>query len=174
MADELREFLKIVFGVTLIAILFGTLLAFVSIGVCPEYFSERGRVVIYYSSPTSLAILSGILDWWRYGFCCGVALAIVARLGRPEPVRARSVLSKTALLGCVGLIASVGLLWYLSRNPNNYDPQWDADPRYMAVLISYLVGHGFFVLLDIGLGTVIIVKRFRIGPKSRAGLLDSA
>src|SRR5438094_10668775 len=81
------EFLKIVGLGILAAVSYGIIHDQITARVCVEYFTIGHPPLIPSTSPTLLALASGVVATWPLGLPVGFSLASAARLGhRPKPL----------------------------------------------------------------------------------------
>ncbi len=163
------EFIKIVFGCIVAAILYGIVHDQFTARICVEYFTEFHPPVFATQSPTLLGIGWGIIATWWVGAILGVLLAIAARLGsrgkltvsQLAPLVARLLI---AMALCASLFGAIGYFWgTLPAQVLDYVPQ-EIRRRFLADLWAHNASYacGFFGGLI--LCAIVWIKRHRASP----------
>lgn len=105
------EFLKIVLLGVIASIVYGILHDQITTRVCLEYFTVFHVRVIHTNSPTTLALVWGVIATWWVGLILGVPVALFARIGRRPKLNARQLVLPIAVLmlvmGASSLVAGV-------------------------------------------------------------------
>lgn len=116
------------------AVVYGILQDQVTAHLCVEYFTIGHVDYLNLGNPTLIAFEWGIIATWWVGLILGIAVAIVARVGRRSALTARDLLLPTFVLmlgiGIVALIA--GIIGFIAARAGAVyliDPLYSEVPR---------------------------------------------
>lgn len=164
MNSELKRFLAIVFGATILACLLGVCLDLVTANVAVEYFSVHHPKILPTENPWVLALVWGVIASWWFGALMGVIVALV-NYRRKQPLDAIRILRWTAIT-CVVLwlimisivlaIMAISSTIPIERRPVSFE----SDRRLVAVAMA----HQYEYVLGAIAMLVIAVMTWRSKP----------
>jgi hypothetical protein len=110
------EFLKIVAGCIVAAVVYGVVHDQITARVYVEYFTVFHPPVFHTQSPTLLAFGWGVIASWWMGAFLGVLLAIACRAGSLPKISLSNLLRPIAILllvmgSCALMFGLIGFLW---------------------------------------------------------------
>lgn len=159
------ESLKIILLSIAAGIFYGIVHDQITARVCLEYFTVFHPKVIQSQSPTLLGLTWGVLATWWAGTFLGVLLAIAARAGSRETLRASDlVFPVTKLLMAMAMSAFVaGCIGYVLARKGLISPSaWLALPqsRYPVFMADWWAHLVSYVSAFVG-GLILCVMTFR-------------
>lgn len=156
MHSELRRFLTIVLGSTLLTCVLGICLDLVTANVAVEYFSVHHPKIIATDNPWALALVWGVAASWWFGAIAGAVVAAINHR-RKQPLEPSRILRWTAT-ACIALWSImvailVAVMVISSTIPIERRPAtFESDRRLVAVAMAHQYEYilGAIALLVIG------------------------
>jgi hypothetical protein len=165
MKGELRRFLTIVFGSTVLACLLGICLDLVTANVAVKYFSVHHPTILPTENPWALALLWGVVASWWFGAVAGVIVAII-NYRRRQPLEASRILKWTAIACVVLWMIMISILLAILAISSTIPIEqrrasFESDRRLVAVAMA----HQYEYVLGAIAMFVIAVMTWRLKPK---------
>jgi len=161
------EFLKIVLGCILAAVLYGVVHDEVTARICVEYFTVFHPPVFGTDSPMLLGLGWGVIATWWAGAIIGLMLAIAARSGPQHKMRARDLVEPVGyLLMAMALCAlTFGIAGYfIGVMPAELSHMIAADRqrRFLADFWAHSASYGCGLVGGLILCALIAIRRIRL------------
>jgi hypothetical protein len=168
MNGELRRFLTIVFGSTVLACLLGICLDLVTANLAVEYFTVHHPQVLSTENPWALALLWGVVASWWFGAVAGMIVASINHR-RQQPLEAIRILKWTAI-ACVALwMIMISILLTIMAISSTIPIEqrrasFESDRRLVAVAMA----HQYEYVLGTIAMLVIAVMTWRSKPQGKS------
>lgn len=160
------EFLKIVLGCILAAVLYGIVHDQVTARICVEYFTVFHPPVFATQSPTLLGLGWGVIATWWAGAIVGLLLAVSARIGARSKIAARELAAPVGyLLMAMALCAlTFGIAGYfIGMMPPEISHMLavDRQRRFVADWWAHSASYGCGLIGGLILCALIAMRRMR-------------
>lgn len=160
------EFLKIIAGCILAAIVYGIVHDQITARICIQYFTVFHPPVFPTQSPTLLGIGWGILATWWVGAILGILLALAARLGSRRRFSAADLAPMIgALLLVMGICAATfGTIGYFTGTmPAAFSGMLPVEfhRRFLADWWAHTASYASGFMGGITLCAIVLLRRLR-------------